>query len=51
MNDQERLFLAIGGAAPELVSRSERKRRSRRPGYCLAAAACLALVLTPGHAA
>lgn len=46
MNNQERLFLAIGGADPELVARSERKRRNRWPGYCLAAAACLALVLT-----
>lgn len=49
MNNQERLFLAIGGADPELVARSERKRRSRWPGYCLAAAACLALVLTLGY--
>lgn len=49
MKDQERLFLAIGGADPELVARSERKRRSRWAGYCLAAAACLALVLTAGH--
>lgn len=46
MKDQERLFLAIGGADPELVARSERRRRSRWPAYCLAAAACLALVLT-----
>lgn len=49
MNDQERLFLAIGGADPELLARSERRRRSRWPGYCLAAAACLALVLTLGY--
>ena len=47
MNDSERLFLAIGGADPELLARSERRRRSRWPGYCLAAAACLALVLAP----
>lgn len=46
MKDQEKLFLAIGGADPELVARSERKRRSRWPGYCLAA--CLALVLALG---
>lgn len=45
MTNQERLFLAIGGAEPELVVRSERTRRRRWPGYCLAAA-CLALVLT-----
>lgn len=49
MRDQERLFLAIGGADPELVARSEKKRRSRWPGYCLAAAACVALVLTLGR--
>lgn len=49
MTDQERLFLAIGGAEPELVVRSERTRRSRWPGYCLAAAACLALVVTAGR--
>ena len=49
MNDQERLFLAIGGVDPELVARSERRRRSPWPGYCLAAAACLALVLTLGY--
>ena len=46
MKDQERLFLAIGGAAPELVARSERKHRSRWPAYCLAAAACLVLILS-----
>ncbi len=44
MKNQERLFLAIGGAAPELLVRSER-RRKHWTGYCLAAAACLALVL------
>lgn len=49
MTNQERLFLAIGEADPELVIRSERKCRSRWPGYCLAAAACLALVLTAGR--
>lgn len=48
MKAPERLFLAIGGADPELVARSERKRRSRWPAYCLAAAACLALMLTLG---
>lgn len=46
MKDQERLFLAIGGAEPELVARSERKHRNRWPGYCLAAAACLVLILS-----
>lgn len=49
MNNQERLFLAIGGADPELVAQSEGRHRSRWPGYCLAAAACLALVLTLGY--
>ena len=39
MKNQERLFLAIGGADPELVARSERKRQHRWAGYCLAAAA------------
>lgn len=48
MNHQERLFTAIGGADPYLVVRSEKQRRRRWPGYCLAAA-CLALVLTLGH--
>lgn len=46
MTNQERLFLAIGEAEPELVICRERTRRSRWPGYCLTAAACLALVLT-----
>ena len=49
MKDQERLFLAIGEADPELVVRSERRRRDRRLGYLLAAAACLTLVLTLGR--
>lgn len=49
MKNQERLFLAIGGADPELVARSGRKRRNRWTGYCLAAAACLALVLALGR--
>lgn len=48
MKDAERLFLAVGGADPELVARSQRKHRPRWPGYCLAAAACLVLVLTLG---
>ena len=30
MKDQERLFLAIGGADPAMVARSERRRGSRR---------------------
>lgn len=46
MKDQERLFFAIGGADPELVARSERKHQNRWPGYCLAAAACLALLFS-----
>lgn len=49
MNDSERLFLAIGGADPELIARSGRKRGNRWPAYFLAAAACLALVLTLGR--
>lgn len=49
MKDQERLFLAIGGADPELVERSGRKRRLRWGGYCLAATACLALLLSLGR--
>ncbi len=48
MKDQEQLFLAIGGAPSDLVARSE-LRRKRWPGYCLAAAACLALVLSLGR--
>lgn len=49
MKNQERLFLAIGGADPELVARSERSRRNHSH-YVLAAAACLMLVLALGHA-
>lgn len=49
MNNPERLFLAIGGAPPELVDRSGRRRRSRWGAYCLTAAACLALVLALGR--
>ncbi len=49
MNNQERLFLAIGGADLELVSRSEKSRRNRWLPYGLAAAACLTLVLALGH--
>lgn len=45
MNNQERLFEAIGSAGPDLIARSERRSRSRWPGYCLAAAACLVLLL------
>ena len=30
MKNQERLFLAIGGADPELIARSERRRGSQR---------------------
>lgn len=49
MKNQERLFLAIGGADPELIARSERRRGSRGLGYIVAAAACLALVLIAGR--
>lgn len=49
MNNQERLFLAIGGADPELVARSERSRRVYWLPYGLAAAACLALLVTLGR--
>ena len=49
MKDSERLFLAIGEADPTFVARSERRGRSRWPEYCLAAAACLALMLTLGR--
>ena len=45
MNAQERLFLAIGQADPELVARSERRRRRPWAWYGLAAAACLVCVL------
>lgn len=48
MNNQERLFMAIGAAGPELVARSER-RRLRWPGYVLTAAACLVFVLALGR--
>lgn len=51
MKGQERLFLAIGGADPELVARSERRYRSRWLYSGLAAAACLALVLACVHPA
>ena len=49
MKNQERLFLAIGGADPELIARSERRRGSHGLGYIVAAAACLALVLIAGR--
>lgn len=49
MNNQERLFLAIGEAAPELLARSEKSRRTRRLPYGLVTAACLALLVTVGH--
>lgn len=49
MNAQEQLFLAIGGADPELVARSERRRRKRWVPCVLAAAACLVLVLAVGR--
>lgn len=49
MNGQERLFAAIGGVGADLVARSEPRRRSRWPAYCLAAAACLAVVLVLGR--
>lgn len=49
MKNSERLFLAIGEADPSFIVRSERRGRSRQLGYFLAAAACLALVLTLGY--
>ena len=48
MNHQEQLFIAIGGADPKWVARSERRRPRRWPGYVLTAA-CLALVLAVGY--
>ncbi len=48
MNDQERLFSAIGNVGPDLIARSDDRRQSRWPACCLAAAACLALVLALG---
>lgn len=50
MNAQERLFLAIGEADPELIARSEKTRRTHWLRYGLAMAACLALILTLGRA-
>ncbi len=47
MNNQERLFVAIGDADPELLARSECQRH--RWPVMLAAAACLLLVLTLGR--
>lgn len=47
MNEQERLFAAIGEALPHLIVRSER-RQNYWIRYSLAAAACLALMLTAG---
>lgn len=49
MKNQERLFLAIGGADPELVARSEKSRRTYRLPFGIAAAACLALLVVLGH--
>lgn len=49
MKNQENLFLAIGGADPELVARSEKSRRTYWLPYGIAAAACLALLATLGH--
>lgn len=50
MKNQERLFLAIGGADPELVARSEKSRRIHWRLPCgIAAAACLALLVTLGR--
>lgn len=45
MNNQERLFLAIGGADPKLVVRSEKRKREHRKAWLTAAAACLLVVL------
>lgn len=49
MNNQERLFLAIGEAAPDLVARSEKSRRTGWLPYGLAAAACLAMLVALGR--
>lgn len=49
MKNQERLFLAIGGADPELVARSEKSRRTYWRPFGIAAAACLALLVTLGR--
>lgn len=49
MNRQEQLFQAIGGADPYLIARSEKRRRRHWARYCLAAAACFALLLTAKH--
>ena len=49
MKKHERLFLAIGAADEDLLRRSEeagKRRRLRRWGTALTAAACLALILT-----
>lgn len=48
MNQQERLFQAIGEADPDWVARSGKRRRPWAR-YCLAAAACLALLLAAGR--
>lgn len=45
MNHQEQLFLAIGGADPELVVRSEKRRKAHYKAWLTAAAACLLVVL------
>ena len=39
MKNQERLYLAVGGADPELVARSEKRRRSL-PGSGADTGAC-----------
>lgn len=46
MNHQEQLFLAIGGADPALVARSEEVRQDHWLLYIRIAAACLLLFLT-----
>ena len=48
MNQQDRLFNAIGEVDPYLVARSE-KRQRHWARYCLTAAACLAILLTAGR--
>ena len=45
MNNQEKLYKAIGGASPDLIQRSERRYNQRWRRYGLAVAACLSLVL------
>lgn len=49
MRGEERLFSAIGEADPFLIARTEKRRRKHWGRYCLAAAACFALLLAAGQ--